>query len=132
MKIIQEFREFISRGNVIDLAIGIIIGSAFSAIVNSLVNDVFLPLVGILLGNINFVSLSFKLGESEIRYGNFLQETVNFLVIAGVVFALVKIINSLHRKKKKEDKKEDLKEKKQEDENTRLLREIRDALKKQK
>lgn len=101
-----EFKAFISRGNVLDLAVGIIIGGAFTAIVNSLVNDVIMPLVGLIIGGINFSDLKIVLApavgetaEVAIGYGAFLQQVLNFLIIAFVVFLLVKGINSLHRKK---------------------------------
>ncbi|MBC8535239.1 large-conductance mechanosensitive channel protein MscL [Clostridiales bacterium BX7] len=101
-----EFKAFISRGNVLDLAVGIIIGGAFTAIVNSLVNDMIMPLVGLIIGGINFSDLKIVLSpavgetaEVAICYGAFLQQVLNFLIIAFVVFLLVKGVNSLHRKK---------------------------------
>jgi large conductance mechanosensitive channel len=125
MKIVQEFREFISKGNVIDLAVGVIIGTAFGKIVTSLVNDMIMPALGILLGKINFTDLIIKIGNSEIHYGNFIQEVINFLIIAVVIFFFIKGINKLNRKKKQEKEKQEKVE-----EDVRLLREIRDQLRK--
>ena len=106
---IAEFREFISRGNVVDMAVGVIIGGAFTSIVNSLVNDVIMPVIGLLFGGIDFTSLrlvltpaSGDIPETAIYYGNFIQCVVNFFLIALVIFAVIKLINSLHFKKKKE------------------------------
>ena len=126
---IAEFKEFISRGNVIDLAVGVIIGSAFTAIVNSLVNDMVMPLIGWMFGGINFTDLKYVItpasdgvAETAIRYGNFIQCVVNFILISFVIFCVVKVINKFH-KKKEEEVKED-------PEDIVLLREIRDSLKK--
>jgi large conductance mechanosensitive channel len=98
MSWISEFRDFINRGNVIDLAVGIVIGAAFTAIVNSLVNDLIMPLIGIILGGINFSGLTIQIGDAVIAYGNFIQMIINFLVIAFAVFWLVRILNRLYRK----------------------------------
>lgn len=104
--IVTEFKEFISRGSVMDMAIGIIMGSAFTAIVTSLVKDVVMPTIGLLIGGVNFTNLKIVLTpasegieEAAIYYGNFLQKTVDFLLIALVVFILVKQINRFHKKK---------------------------------
>ena len=104
--LISEFKEFISRGSVIDLAVGVVIGGAFTAIVNSLVNDVVMPAVGKLLSGVNFTDLKIVLtpasgdiAETAIYYGNFIQTIVNFLLIALVIFFVVKGINKLKRKK---------------------------------
>lgn len=102
MKIIQEFKEFISRGNVIDMAVGVIIGGAFTGIVNSLVNDIFMPLLGLLTGGMNFAALSLRIGPREedvLRYGAFIAAAVNFFLIALVLFLLIKAMNRLRRKK---------------------------------
>jgi large conductance mechanosensitive channel len=96
---LKEFREFVTRGNVIDLAVAVILGAAFTAIVTSLVNDIIMPLVGILLGKVDFASLSITVGNAVVLYGKFIQAIVNFLVIALVVFLLVRSINRLNRKK---------------------------------
>jgi len=111
MKIAQEFREFISRGNVVDLAVGVIIGAAFGKIVNSLVNDIVMPPIGLLMKGINFSDLFIclngercaTLAEAKaksvpvIAYGNFLNTTIEFLIIAACVFAIVKVVNKLKR-----------------------------------
>ncbi len=105
-KIGKEFKEFISRGNVMNLAVGVIIGSAFTAIVNSLVNDIFLPLLGLVTGGLDFKSLSIPLGSGEdaaaLNYGAFISAIINFLLIALVIFFLVKGINRLSGLTKKE------------------------------
>lgn len=123
-KFAEEFKVFISRGNVIDLAIGVIIGGAFNTIVNSLVNDIFMPLIGIIIGGINFTGLVLKIGEASINYGLFIQNIINFLATAFCLFILVKFINKFH-KKKEEPKKEEPKK-----EEIILLEQIRDLLKK--
>lgn len=103
---IAEFKEFISRGNVMDMAVGIIIGGAFTAIVNSLVNDIAMPCIARLTGGIDFAFLNIVMGEGEeapaLAIGNFILNIVNFLLIAIVVFLLVKGINKLKRKKEEE------------------------------
>lgn len=125
-KIFNEFKEFISKGNVIDMAVGVIIGSAFSKIVTSLVNDIIMPLIGIIIGGLDFTSLSITVKDSEILYGSFIQNIVDFLIIALCIFTVIKIINRFKRPKKEEETKaatipEDVK----------LLAEIRDLLKKE-
>lgn len=93
---IKEFRDFIARGNVMDLAVGIIIGAAFTAIVTSLVNDLINPLIGFVIGGIDFSSYQIALGEgATFRYGAFLTAVINFLIIAWVVFLLVKAVNKV-------------------------------------
>lgn len=96
---LKEFREFINRGNVIDLAVAVIIGGAFTAIVNSLVNDIIMPIIGVILGGVDFSALSITIGSAVIAYGNFIQAIINFVIIAWVVFLMVKAINRLNRKK---------------------------------
>ena len=98
-KFLQEFKEFAMRGNVIDRAVGVIVGGAFSSITTSLINDIIMPLLGILTGSISFADLSVSIGGAVITYGNFIQAALNFIVMAFVVFCLVKGINKLHRKK---------------------------------
>lgn len=94
----NEFRKFISRGNVMDMAVGVIIGGAFTAIVNSLVNDIFMPLLSLITGGLDIagMSVSFGLGEqaAELKYGSFLSAVINFLLIALVVFCIVKLLNA--------------------------------------
>lgn len=131
---IKEFKEFISRGNVVDMAVGVIMGSAFGKIVTSLVNDIIMPLVGVLIGGIDFTSLSFKIQDASVKYGSFIQNIVDFLIVAICIFIFVKIINKLntidvlHKKKKEEAAKEEVKK----SDEVVLLEEIRDLLKKQK
>lgn len=93
-----EFKEFISRGSVIDLAVGVIIGAAFTAIVNSLVNDIIMPLIGIITGGIDFSSLSVTVGNAKFTYGNFIGAVINFILIALVIFLFVRIINRVRSK----------------------------------
>jgi len=95
---LKEFREFIQRGSVIDLAVGVIIGGAFGAIVTSLVNDILMPLVGIVLGGLDFTTLSIQVGEATVLYGNFIQAIVNFIIIAFVIFLIVRSYNRLQAK----------------------------------
>ncbi|MBP8949936.1 MAG: large conductance mechanosensitive channel protein MscL [Candidatus Promineofilum sp.] len=96
---IKEFREFIMRGNVMDLAVAVIIGGAFTAIINSLVNDIIMPLIGIILGGVDFTSLSITVGNAVVTYGNFIQAIINFLLIALVLFLLIRAMNRMNRKK---------------------------------
>lgn len=104
--LIKEFKEFISRGNVMDMAVGVIIGGAFTAIVNSLVNDMLMPLLSLLTGGFDFSSLCIALGEGEnaatVNYGSFISAIINFLLIALVIFLLIKAINKVSHKKKEE------------------------------
>ncbi len=108
MKILHEFKTFAMKGNVIDMAVGIIIGAAFGKIVSSLVNDVIMPPIGLLIGGVNFSDLSIVMKEAvgenpavSLNYGNFLQVIFNFLIVAWAVFLLVKFMN--HAKRKKEE-----------------------------
>lgn len=130
-KFFEEFKKFISRGNVFDLAIAVVMGGAFSDIVTSLVNNIIMPLVGILVGQ-TFSSLSIELNGSVITYGVFIQNVVNFLIIALCIFTTTKIANKIAKKledSKKKEKDKAAKEEKKEDENILLLKEIRDLLK---
>lgn len=122
-KFISEFKEFISKGNVIDMAVGVIIGGAFGKIVTSLVNDMIMPLVGIIIGGHDFTGLTLNVGSASIKYGSFLQNVVDFLIVAFCIFVFIKIINKF---KKKEVKKEEAPKKSDE---VLLLEEIRDLLK---
>ena len=126
-QLLKEFKEFISKGNVLDLAVGVVIGGAFSSIVTSLVNDIIMPLVGIIIGGINFKGLVLKVADAEILYGSFIQNEINFLIIAACIFTFIKIINKFNRKK--EEPKE-VKPVKSSD--FILLEEIRDLLKENK
>ncbi|MCL4295637.1 MAG: large conductance mechanosensitive channel protein MscL [Anaerolineae bacterium] len=95
---LKEFRDFINRGNVLDLAVAVIIGAAFTGIVNSLVEDIITPILGIFLGGVNFAGLSITIGEAVINYGNFIQAIINFLIIAWVIFLIVRSINQLQKR----------------------------------
>ncbi len=132
MKLFDEFKAFVMRGNVVDMAVGVIIGGAFGKIVTSLVNDIFMPIIGVLIGNMNFSDLQIKLGtpvegveQAAIRYGAFIQEVINFFIIALCIFMVIKVINKLQKKKEEapapvpKPTKEEV-----------LLTEIRDALNK--
>lgn len=128
---IQEFKEFAMKGNVIDLAVGVIIGGAFGQIVTSLVNDIIMPVISLIIGKVNFENLKFtkqigEIGTLEIPYGNFIQNLVNFLIISLCIFFMVKGLNAL---KHEEEVVEEVEEKKSNEEV--LLTEIRDLLKKQ-
>ncbi|PZX46685.1 large conductance mechanosensitive channel [Roseinatronobacter thiooxidans] len=100
---LQEFKAFISRGNAMDMAVGIIIGAAFTAIVTSLVDDLVNPLIGIFVGGIDFSAISFGLGEAQFMVGNFVNAVIKFLIIAFVVFMLVRTINKVANMNKKEE-----------------------------
>ena len=97
MSLGSEFKEFAMKGSVIDLAVGVIIGAAFGKIVDSLVNDIIMPIVGILIGGYDFSKLSYKIGEAEIKYGNFIQILLDFLFIAFVLFMIIKAMNKMKR-----------------------------------
>jgi large conductance mechanosensitive channel len=97
MSIVKEFREFAVKGNVVDLAVGVIIGAAFGKIVASLVGDVVMPLVGTLIGGIDFTGLSVQFRDAKIQYGKFLQTCLDFVIIAWAIFVAVKVINRLKR-----------------------------------
>ena len=123
--ILNEFKSFIARGNVVDLAVGVVIGGAFGKIVTSLVNDIIMPLIGVLLGGLNFSALSIKVGSASVTYGNFIQNIIDFSIIAASIFLFVKLINKISRRQDS-----DTKDTKKEDEQLVVLREIRDQLKK--
>lgn len=122
--LVAEFKDFIAQGNAFELAVGIIIGAAFTAIVNSLVDDLIMPIVGIIIGGKDFSGLAAKVGDASIQYGLFIQAIVNFLLVALVVFFIVKGINALKKKKEEAPAEEAIAEE------VELLREIRDSLKK--
>ena len=92
-----EFKTFIARGNVMDMAVGVIIGGAFSNITNSLINDIVMPVLGIFTSSVSFADLQMSIGPAVITYGNFIQAVLNFLIMAFVVFCLVKTMNSFHK-----------------------------------
>ncbi len=119
----HEFKKFISRGNVVDMAVGVIVGGAFGKIVTSLVQDIIMPLIGVLLGGLDFSALSIKVGSATVAYGTFLQTIVDFLIISFSIFFVIKLFGKFKRK-------EEEKAKPKSDE-VLLLEEIRDLLKKQ-
>jgi large conductance mechanosensitive channel len=95
MSIVKEFREFAVKGNVVDLAVGVIIGAAFGKIVASLVGDLVMPMVGTLIGGVDFNSLAFQFRDARIQYGKFLQTCLDFLIIAWAIFLAIKVINRM-------------------------------------
>ena len=121
----KEFKEFISKGNIFDMAVGVIIGGAFGKIVTSLVNDIIMPLVGVIIGGHDFTGLVAKVGDAEIAYGNFIQNIVDFLIVALCIFAVVKTMAKFK-------KKEEVAAPAEPSEEILLLRQIRDSLKKGK
>ena len=132
-KILNEFKKFISKGNALDLAVGVVVGGAFSKIVSSLVNDVIMPLIGVIIGGIDFTNLSLKVGEATVNYGMFIQNIIDFLIISFCIFLVVKTLNTLNDMTKKKLIKEEKVEKEEEkvSEEILLLREINNSLKKQ-
>lgn len=127
---VNEFKSFISRGNVVDMAVGVIVGSAFGKIVTSLVNDILMPLIGVIVGGVDFSNLSVKVGEATIAYGNFIQTIFDFLIVAFCIFLMVKLFERFRKKLDKEEEKiEDVPKKSEE---VLLLEEIRDLLAKNK
>lgn len=124
---LKEFKEFAMKGNVLDLAVGVIIGGAFGKIVSSLVNDVIMPLVGLLLGGVDFSKLEKAIGTkgAVLKYGAFIQSVVDFLIIAFTIFIFIKLINSFKKREEVVEVKEEPKPTKEE----LLLTEIRDLLK---
>ena len=101
-KFLEEFKTFAMRGNVVDLAVGVIIGGAFSSITNSLINDIIMPIVGIFVSEASFANLTLSVGGAAITYGSFIQAVLNFLILAFVVFCMVKTVNRVTRGKKEE------------------------------
>lgn len=121
-KTLKEFKTFISKGNVVDLAVGVIIGSAFGKIVSSLVNDILMPIIGIIIGGIDFSNLTIQIKDATIKYGIFIQNIIDFLIVAFCIFIFIKLINKV-------SKKEEEKTEKVVSEETKILKEIRDILK---
>ena len=124
-KFFDEFKTFAMRGNVIDLAVAVVIGGAFGKITTSLVDTIIMPLVGVLIGGVSFSSLSVNVGSATIAYGAFIQSVVDFIIIAFVIFIAVKMMNELQRK---EDEKPEAEKVIEPSEEVKLLREIRDSL----
>ena len=125
-KVFSEFKEFIAKGNVVDLAVGVIIGSAFGKIVTSIVNDILMPLIGIVIGGIDFTGLTVKIGEATINYGMFIQNVIDFLIVAICIFFFVKVIEKITKRREAQ---EEIIEEVKKDEQIVLLEEIRDLLK---
>ena len=121
MSIVKEFREFAVKGNVVDLAVAVIIGAAFGKIVTSFVADIVMPLVGLALGGVSFESLAVQVGDARIQYGKFIQTLVDFVIIAWFVFLAVKLINRFRHKEEEKPKAPPR--------DVQLLEEIRDLLK---
>ena len=119
--LLKEFREFAIKGNVVDLAVGVIIGTAFGKIVSSLVADIIMPLIGILIGGIQYEDLVIEFGDAQVTYGKFLQNVIDFIIIAFVIFVMVKLINRFRRQEEPKAAPPPRQE--------QLLEEIRDLLK---
>ena len=138
--LLAEFKEFAMKGNVIDMAVGVVIGAAFGKIVTSLVNDIIMPLISVVTGNIDFSNLQYvhsyinaagAKAEIVVKYGAFLNTVIDFLIVAFCIFMMIKLMNSAKKKFEKEEKDaKDAAEEVKVDENTELLKEIRDLLKK--
>ena len=132
-KFFEEFKAFAMRGNVMDMAVGVVIGSAFTAIVNSLVKDIITPIMSLLTSGVDLSSLSIPLGEGEeaaaIAYGNFIQSIISFIIIAFAVFVMVKAINKLSNLRKEEEEEAPAPEEPKGPTTEELLTEIRDLLK---
>ncbi|GGN51363.1 MULTISPECIES: large conductance mechanosensitive channel protein MscL [Oceanobacillus] len=119
----KEFKEFAFQGNVVDLAVAVVIGAAFNAIVTSFVDHIITPLIGMLAGGIDFTGLKITVGNAEVMYGSFIQSFVDFLIIAFSIFMAIRILNKFRRKEEEEEDEVDAQE--------QLLTEIRDLLKEQ-
>ena len=127
--LIAEFKQFIARGNVMDMAVGVIVGGAFKAIADSLTQDILMPFIGIFVGEDTFADLMLEIGGAEIKYGSFLQSVLNFIIMAFVVFCLIKALNRFHRKKEEPPAAPPAPPEPSNEE--KLLTEIRDLLKKE-
>ena len=125
----SEFKEFIMRGDVVDLAVGVIVGGAFGKIVTSLVNDILMPIIGVIIGGIDFSNLSINFVDAKIMYGSFIQQVIDFLIVSFCIFMFVKVVTRFTRK---EEEKEEKAEKVKKSEEVLLLEEIRDLLKDKK
>ena len=125
-KFLNEFKDFAMRGNVLDLAVGVIIGGAFGKIVSSVVDDLLMPVIGMLIGGLDFKALSITIGEAKIMYGNFIHKVIDLTIIAFCIFLIIKCINTLSRKKAEPAAPEAPAEPSSEE---KLLAEIRDLLK---
>lgn len=123
-KFLSEFKEFISKGNVMTMAVGIIMGSTFTAIITSLVNDIITPIIGMIIGGVDFSGICLTVGSASITLGVFIQAVINFLLTALILFLVVKAFNRFQRKKEEEPKKDP-----EPSAEEKLLTEIRDLLK---
>ena len=124
---VSEFKAFAMKGNVIDLAVAVVIGAAFGKIVSSLVANIITPIIGLLMGGIDFSGLAYSIGDAEVTYGVFIQSIIDFTIVALVIFIVVKAINSLQKKEEEGPAEEKVPEPSDE---VKLLREIRDSLRK--
>jgi large conductance mechanosensitive channel len=124
--VLKDFREFISRGNVIDLAVAVIIGAAFTAIITALVADIITPIIGVFLGGVGFSRKAITVGEATIAYGSFIQAVIDFLIIAFVIFLMVRSISQIQKKYSKQE--EEAAAAAEPPEDVKLLKEIRDIL----
>ena len=131
-KFFEEFGKFINRGNVLDMAVGVVVGGAFTAIVNSAVNDLIMPVIGVIVGGLNFEAITIPLsGDAAIKIGSFIQAVVNFLIVAFVVFTVVKAVNESKEKlAKKEEKEEEKPAEPVKSDEVKLLESIEAELKK--
>lgn len=125
---IDEFKAFAMKGNVIDLAVAVVIGAAFGKIVSSLVDNIITPLIGLLMGGVDFSGMSYMVGDAVVTYGAFIQAVIDFVIVAFVIFMVVKALNKAQSLGKEEEKEEEEKPAEPSDE-VKLLREIRDSLK---
>jgi len=126
-KFLEEFKAFAMRGNVIDLAVAVIIGTAFGKITTSLVNNIIMPLFGAVLGGVDFTNKSVTVGDAVVTYGVFIQSIIEFIIIAFAIFVVIKVLSRLQKKQEEAPKEEKVKALSEE---VLLLREIRDSLKK--
>ena len=134
--IFSDFKDFISQGDVLDLAVGVIIGGAFGKIVSSLVNDIIMPLIGVVIGGVDFTGLKAEIGEATVTYGVFIQNVLDFLIVALCIFFFVRGIERMKKRMEerfsKAEEKEEAVEEEKKDEQIVLLEEIRDLLKERK
>lgn len=124
-KFLNEFKEFAVQGNVLDMAVGVIIGAAFKAIVDSVVNDILMPVIGIITGGRDFSNLCFSVGDANIMYGSLIQNVINFLIVAIFLFIFVKSVNAFKKKEKEEEEEKEP----EKPEDIKLLEEILSAIK---
>ena len=122
---VDDFKAFAMKGNVIDLAVAVVIGGAFGKIVSSLVDTIITPLIGLFMGGVDFSSLAVEVGDASVMYGAFVQAVIDFLIIALVIFVAIRMLGKLHKKEEEEEQKEPEKP----SEEVELLREIRDSVK---